>query len=74
MDFRGSIGESMDFGSTRGLDIILSLLIDDGNNLRTQRANLFYPDFKYVGIGVHGHTGYHTCVVIDYVEDIVEKP
>lgn len=72
VNYTGSIGENLEFGGMRGQDIVLTLLMDDGNALRTQRGNIFLPDFKYIGIGVYSHAGYHTCTVIDYVEDILD--
>ena len=51
----------------------MNMIIDDGDENRYQRKNLFYPDFKYVGIGVGPHRDYGICVVIEYAYNIREK-
>ena len=51
----------------------MNMLIDDGDENRYQRKNLFYPDFKYVGIAVGPHRDYGFCVAIEYALNIREK-
>eukprot|EP01035_Chromulina_nebulosa_P018236 gene18236-23908_t len=47
--WRGSLGENMDFGTNKPSDIITNLLIDDGVSTRGHRKNLLNPDYKFVG-------------------------
>lgn len=66
-------GENIDVGSKTGQDVILSLLVDDGVKERGHRANLFKPDFKYVGIGCAPHREYEVVTIINYVGNLREK-
>ena len=72
-DWDGVIAENLDFGFKIPENIIMNMIIDDGYENRYQRKNLFYPDFKYVGIGVGPHRDYGICVVIEYSYNIREK-
>jgi hypothetical protein len=72
-DWDGAIAENLDFGFKIPENIIMNMVIDDGDENRYQRKNLFYPDFRYVGIGVGPHREYGICVVIEYAYNIREK-
>ena len=72
-EWDGAIAENLDFGFKIPENIIMNLIIDDGDENRYQRQNLFFPDFKYVGIGVGPHRDYGICVVIEYAYNIREK-
>ena len=72
-DWDGAIAENLDFGFKIPENIIMNMIIDDGDENRYQRKNLFYPDFRYVGIGVGPHRDYGICVVIEYAYNIREK-
>ena len=72
-DWDGAIAENLDFGFKNPENIIMNMIIDDGDENRYQRKNLFYPDFKYVGISVGPHRDYGYCVVIEYALNIREK-
>ena len=72
-DWDGVIAENLDFGFKIPENIIMNMIIDDGDENRYQRKNLFYPDFKYVGIGVGPHRDYGICVAIEYAYNIREK-
>lgn len=67
-----SCAENIDFGSTNGEDVIVSLAVDDGVSSRGHRENLF-SDSKYIGIGIAEHTVYRTVIVLDYVGDLSGK-
>lgn len=66
-EWEGTCAENIDFGSRTGLDVVLSLLVDDGIKTRGHRKNLFKDDVKYVGIASGDHKEYETCIVIDLV-------
>ena len=72
-EWDGAIAENLDFGFKIPENIIMNLIIDDGDENRYQRQNLFFPEFKYVGIGVGPHRDYGICVVIEYAYNIREK-
>lgn len=60
------IAENCDYGSCTGLDIIMSLAIDDGVSSRGHRTNIFNPSAKLVGVASGMHTEYDHCCVLDY--------
>ena len=72
-EWDGVLAENLDFGFKKPENIIMNMLIDDGDENRYQRKNLFYPDFKYVGIAVGPHRDYGFCVAIEYALNIREK-
>ena len=71
-EWDGDIAENLDFGFKKAENIIMNLLIDDGVKERYQRSNIFYPKFKYIGIGIGPHKDYGTCVCIGYARNIRE--
>lgn len=72
-EWDGACGESIDFGSKTGVDIILSFLVDDGLNKRPQRKHLFNEHFNFVGIAIGEHKEYETVAVVNYCAGIREK-
>lgn len=72
-DWNGKIGESCDFGNHTARDVIISLIVDDGNSSKGHRGNLFSAEFKKVGISCSPHTEYKTCSVIDYASQYGHK-
>ena len=47
------------------LDIVLSLIVEDGNPKRTHRNTLFNTEFNLVGLASHRHIEYeHVTVII----------
>lgn len=71
--WEGLCCENIDFGATTGEGIVLSFLVDDGVSNRGHRRNLFNPDIKCIGIGIHSHTEYEVCTVIDMVGGVSNK-
>lgn len=65
-EWEGCIAESLDFCYKYAENIIMNLIVDDGNENKSQRMNLFDPKFKYVGIGCSTHKTLKYCVVIVY--------
>ena len=71
-DWDGVIAENIDFGFKIPENIIMNMIIDDGDENRYQRMNLFYPHFKYVGISIGPHKELGFCTVIEYAYNIRE--
>ena len=69
-EWEGTCAENIDFGSRTGVDVVLSLLVDDGIKTRGHRRNLFKEDVKLVGVASGDHKEYETCIVIDMVGNI----
>ena len=71
--FIDNLGENIDFGPNDEMGVIVSLTLDDGEENRPHRENLFKTDYKKIGIacGVH-QTEYQMCV-IDFAYDFIPK-
>jgi len=50
------------------VDILISLIVDDGIPNRGHRKNIFSRDFKFTGIGVGRHSKHKHICVIDYAK------
>ena len=66
VDWDVTILENCDFGSTNAVDIIISLIVDDGVSSRGHRSNIFNAQAKFVGVGLADHTEYGICTVLNY--------
>ena len=69
----GGLAESLDFGTNTAQNIMLKLLISDGDKNRAQRNYLFDPGFIYYGAGVAQHIKYRRCCVITYAAYVHDK-
>ena len=69
-EWDGDIAENLDFGFKKAENIMMNLLVDDGVKERYQRSNIFYPKFRYIGVGIGPHKDYGTCVCIGYSRNI----
>lgn len=63
-NWKNMVGECINVGCTSGVDIAAALLIDDGNEERTNRRLLFHKDAKYIGIGCASNETYKLITVI----------
>ena len=66
----GMIAENCDYGNADPLDIVMSLLIDDGITSLGHRKNILHPSLNYVGIAVEKHKTYGTNCVMDFASAI----
>lgn len=62
----GYYAECCDYGSNRAIDIVLSLLIDEGVPDLGHRKIILYGEYQDVGISIQSHTKYRNCTVIDF--------
>ena len=62
----GYFGQAVDFGSSFPELVVVNLLVDDGDQLRSNRANIMNPNFKLLGISTGPHPVYHKCTVLFY--------
>ena len=71
--FIDNLGENIDFGPNDEMGVVVSLTLDDGEENRPHRENLFKTDYKKIGIacGVH-QTEYQMCVM-DFAYDFIPK-
>ncbi len=66
----GAIGENCDYGNEKPIDIVMSLLIDDGIESLGHRKNILEPRFKWIGIAIEPHKKYRVSCVMDFAEKI----
>ena len=69
----GGLSESLDFGTNHAKNIMIKLLICDGDKNRTQRNYIFDPGFIYFGAGFAQHMKYRRCSVISYAAYVQDK-
>lgn len=62
----GMIAENCDYGNTEPLDIVMSLLIDDGIASLGHRKNILHPQLSFVGIAIEKHKTYRMNCVMDF--------
>ena len=68
-----SLGENIDFGPNDELGVIVSLTLDDGEEERPHRDNLFKNDYKKVGIACGPHQTEFQMCVMDFAFDFIPK-
>lgn len=69
----GFAGENLDYGNKEGVDVVLSLLIDDGVTSRGHRHNILSANFGMAGVAIATHPQYGHMCVIDYATRFVDK-
>jgi len=60
------VGENCSYGYEQAIDIVISLLIDDGVKELGHRKNILAPDFNSIGIAIRPHLSYRTNCVMDF--------
>ena len=63
------LGENIDFGPNDAMGVIISLTLDDGEEERPHRENLFKQDFQKVGIACGPHKTEFQMCVMDFAFD-----
>jgi hypothetical protein len=72
-DYIESLGENIDFGPNDAIGVIVSLTLDDGEEERPHRENLFKNDYKKIGIACGPHQTEFQMCVMDLAYDFVPK-
>ena len=62
-DWKGGLAESLDFGTVNAQNIVVKLLICDGDKKRSQRQYIFDPRFIYFGARFYQYIKYKKCSV-----------
>lgn len=65
---KGAVAENCDYGNAKPLDIVMSLLIDDGIENLGHRKNILEPRLRFVGIAIEPHKKYGMNCVMDFAE------
>ena len=60
------------YGPATGREIVAGLLIDDGVDDRSHRANLLNPGFHLVGISIQPHEAYGNVCVVEFAGTFFE--
>ena len=60
------VGENCAYGYTSAIDIVVTLLIDEGIENLGHRKNILNPAFNSVGVAIRPHKNYGTNCVIDF--------
>ena len=68
-----SLGENIDFGPNDAIGVIVSLTLDDGEEERPHRDNLFKNDYKKIGIACGPHQTEFQMCVMDLAYDFIPK-
>ena len=62
--FQGEFAQSMEYGSTTPEQIVISLLVSDGDSTRGYRDTLFKSSLKKIGIATGKHNVYQNVAVL----------
>ena len=60
------VGENCSYGFETAIDIVLSLLIDEGVKDKGHRQNILSEDFNSVGVALRPHKTYRVNCVMDF--------
>lgn len=60
------VGENCSYGYEQAIDIVISLLIDEGVKSLGHRNNILAPDFNSIGVAIRPHKTYRTNCVMDF--------
>ena len=60
------VGENCSYGYEQAIDIVISLLIDEGIKSLGHRNNILSPDFNSIGVAIRPHKKYRTNCVMDF--------
>ena len=72
-EYKESLGENIDFGPNDAIGVIVSLTLDDGEEERPHRDNLFKNDYKKIGIACGPHQTEFQMCVMDLAYDFIPK-
>jgi uncharacterized protein YkwD len=64
------VGENCSYGYTRAIDIVITLLIDEGVSNLGHRKNILNAHFNSVGVSIKPHKTYRVNCVIDYGQQV----
>ena len=64
--YEGELSQSMEYGSPTPEQVVISLLVSDGDSSRGYRQSLLNPNFKQIGIARGKHDSYQSVTVILY--------
>ena len=63
-EFTGNFSRAMEFGANTSEQVVINLLVSDGDKTRGQRDSLLNANLKRIGVATGKHDTYRTCTVI----------
>jgi uncharacterized protein YkwD len=70
----GCWGENISYGASNAREIVIALIVDDGQRARKHRENIFNPDFHFAGAAIGPHARFGTTCSIDFASQYLEAP
>lgn len=71
--FAGCWGENISYGKATARDVVLALIIDDGQPARKHRQNIFNPAFNFAGAAFGRHARFGTVCSMDFAGSYSER-
>lgn len=72
--WQGQVAENISYGGYSARGVVIQLIVDDGVPERGHRANIFNPEYRFVGIGCGAHAHLHDMCVMDFAVRYSEQP
>ena len=63
-EFSGNFSRAMEFGGSNSEQVIVNLIVSDGDPSRSQRRALLNPELRVFGVATSGHPTYRTGTII----------
>ncbi|MBA3853270.1 MAG: hypothetical protein C0503_02585 [Gemmatimonas sp.] len=64
--WQSTAAENIDYGSDNAVDVLISLIVDDGVPSRGHRTNIFNARLRVMGAACGPHAGYRVMCVMNY--------
>jgi uncharacterized protein YkwD len=71
--WKSTVGEAILYRVSTAREMVLELIVDDGNPGRPHRKNVFEPSFQVAGVSISPESARGTFCVIDYAGGFAEK-
>ena len=72
-EFNGNFSRAMEFGANTSEQVVINLVVSDGDKARGQRDSLLNANLKKIGVATGKHDTYRTCTVIVSCTQFTEK-
>src|SRR3954463_558722 len=69
----GGWAENISYGKSSARDVVLALIIDDGQPARKHRINIFSPNYNYAGAAFGRHARFGAMCSMDFAGGYAER-